>query len=402
MNATVFDITPFTPSNQALEKSALPDKATLLVQKSSKLAGQLAKPTLLKLTAHMRVINSYYSNLIEGNATQPHEIRAAQRGEYHADPAKRDLQLESLGHMAVQQWLQDCAPNLDQLFTPTFIQEIHRRFYQHIPESLWVITDNAGKSTDMVVPGSWRQRLVEVGQHIPPEPESLARLMDSFCNTYNPNRFQGEKKIIAIMAAHHRFAWIHPFLDGNGRVGRLITDTALKIVGLESYGAWCLSRGLAHGNNDYKKYIAMADQPRQGDYDGRGQLTEKGLLVFCEYMLDIAIHQVDYISGLLNLNDLRKRIKSYIEARNDYRVPGMNEPLKPEAEMVLYSGFIHGKLKRGEALQLCSMPERSARRLLSQLKHEGLLSETSSKSPLRWEIPEHAEPWYFPQLAPHH
>jgi len=46
------------------------------------------------------------------------------------------------------------------------------------------------------------------------------------------------------------------------------------------------------------------------------------------------------------------------------------------------------------------MPERSARRLLSQLKSEGLLSETSSKSPLRWEIPEHSEPWYFPNLTP--
>jgi hypothetical protein len=46
------------------------------------------------------------------------------------------------------------------------------------------------------------------------------------------------------------------------------------------------------------------------------------------------------------------------------------------------------------------MPDRSARRLLSQLKADGLLSETSSKSPLRWEIPEHAEAWYFPELAP--
>jgi len=67
---------------------------------------------------------------------------------------------------------------------------------------------------------------------------------------------------------------------------------------------------------------------------------------------------------------------------------------------LIFSAFIFGDLKRSEAIELCGMPERSARRLLSQLKAEGLLSETSSRSPLRWEIPEHAEAWYFPNLAP--
>jgi DNA-binding IclR family transcriptional regulator len=56
-------------------------------------------------------------------------------------------------------------------------------------------------------------------------------------------------------------------------------------------------------------------------------------------------------------------------------------------------------IDRAQALELCAMPERSARRLLSQLKSEGLLSETSSKSPLRWEIPEHVEAWCFPGLV---
>ena len=61
---------------------------------------------------------------------------------------------------------------------------------------------------------------------------------------------------------------------------------------------------------------------------------------------------------------------------------------------------MQGEIERAQALELCALPERSARRLLSQLKKEGLLSETSSRSPLRWEIPEHAEAWYFPELAP--
>ena len=224
--------------------------------------------------------------------------------------------------------------------------------------------------------------------------------MDKFCETYQQNRFTGDRRLIAIMAAHHRFAWIHPFLDGNGRVGRLITDAALKAGGLDSYGVWCLSRGLANKNGDYKKTLAMADKVRQGDYDGRGQLTEKGLLEFCDYMLGTAIDQVDYISSLLGLVDFRKRVDAYIQARNDGRVLAASKELKPVAGLILHTAFMYGEISRSQALELSGMPERTARRLLSQLKADGLLSETSSKSPLRWEIPEHAEPWYFPELAP--
>jgi hypothetical protein len=57
-------------------------------------------------------------------------------------------------------------------------------------------------------------------------------------------------------------------------------------------------------------------------------------------------------------------------------------------------------MERAAAIDLTGMPKRGARQLLAQLKEEGLLSGTSSRSPLKWEIPGHAEPFYFPQLAP--
>ena len=74
--------------------------------------------------------------------------------------------------------------------------------------------------------------------------------------------------------------------------------------------------------------------------------------------------------------------------------------IKDIAALILYNAFITGELGRARAYELCAMPDRSARRLIAQLKEEGLLSEISSRSPLKWEIPEHTEPWYFPQLMP--
>ena len=400
MGTSIMSLAPYIPSDKALGQSDLPDKAVALSVASAALAAQLSPLTLVTLERYMRVINSYYSNLIEGNATRPHEIRAAQHGNYSDDAAKRDLQLESLAHMAVQDWLHEKRPTIDEVFSPAFIQELHQQFYQRVPESLWVIRDAQGTEVDKVVPGQWRTRRVEVGRHIPPEDEDLQPLMSRFCETYNSSQYRGDRKLVAIMAAHHRFSWIHPFLDGNGRVGRLLTDAALTAAGLTSCGAWSLSRGLAKTSSQYKSLLAAADFPRQGDRDGRGALSEKGLLAFCDYMLDTAHDQVSYISELLNLVELRKRINAYVQARNDHRVPGMSEGLKPAAALVLHTAFIHGEIERTQALELCNMPDRSARRLLVQLKAEGLLSETSRKSPLRWEIPEHAEPWYFPQLVP--
>ena len=99
-----------------------------------------------------------------------------------------------------------------------------------------------------------------------------------------------------------------------------------------------------------------------------------------------------------HLEDVTKEtIRQYM---NDNRVPAISGGIKEVAALVLYHAFINGELERPMAYELSSMPDRSARRLFAQLKDEGLLTETSPRSPLRWAIPEHAEPWYFPQLVP--
>lgn len=393
------NFTPFIPSDTALASSRLPDKALQLSTASARLAGLIPVTTRETIIHYMTVINSYYSNLIEGNNTLPHEIRAAQAGEFSADPVKRDLQLESVAHIHVQSWLENEKPDLDTLYTPEFMQAIHREFYAHVPESLHKIKDSKGNVVSTVTPGHWREHEVTVGQHVAPAFGDVPILMKTFCNVYHPDRYSGDRRIISVMSAHHRLAWIHPFSDGNGRVMRLFTDAALKAIGMESGGVWCLSRGLARSSTRYKSVLARADFIRQGDYDGRGVLSEKALIEFCEFMLDTANDQVVYMNDLLALEQMYQRIKNYVQARNDGRVVGYGS-LKDNAVQVLYNAFIAGKLLRSQAIEICGMADRTARRLLAQLKDEGLLSETSSRSDIFWQIPGHVEPWYFPQLAP--
>jgi Fic family protein len=86
----------------------------------------------------------------------------------------------------------------------------------------------------------------------------------------------GETAVIALAAAHHRLAWIHPFLDGNGRSARLHTHIGLGALGL-THGLWSPMRGLARSQSQYYERLIAADQPRQGDIDGR-QIEQRGFL----------------------------------------------------------------------------------------------------------------------------
>ena len=400
MVATSHKFTPFIPGNQALDDSGLPDLAMTMARADAKLAGHLADVTKETIRQYMAIINSYYSNLIEGNNTLPHEIRAAQRGEYHDDPQKRDLQKESVAHIHVQNWIRAQDPDQDTVYSCDFLKAVHREFYAQLPEHMQEIKDAAGNLTGRVAPGEWRSAPVIVGRHVPPAADNLDSLMEQFCEIYHPGQYSGDRKYIALMSAHHRLVWIHPFLDGNGRVARLFTDAALSSLGASSVGVWCISRGLARTSNEYKLLLARADFPRQGMLDGRGLLSQDSLVEFCRYMLLTAIDQIEYISGLLELGQLQKRISAYIQARNDNRVPAISGGIKEVATLVLYHAFINGELERPMAYELSGMPDRSARRLFAQLKDEGLLTETSPRAPLRWAIPEHVEPWYFPQLVP--
>lgn len=102
-----------------------------------------------------------------------------------------------------------------------------------------------------------------------------------------------QRRILAIGAAHHRLAWILPFMDGNGRVMRLFSHLLLKKLGMRSE-LWSVSRGLALHVERYKALLQAADEPRRGPLDGRGSLSESGLAVFCHFLLG-CLHRADQL-----------------------------------------------------------------------------------------------------------
>ncbi|MFN0110820.1 MAG: Fic family protein [Blastocatellia bacterium] len=384
----------------------LEDLARELVAVSAQLEGRLAPVALREIEGLLRVVNSYYSNLIEGHNTHPVDIERAMQSDYSAEQDKRDLQLESRIHIEAQGKLAERlrAEPQTNVASAEFLCWLHREFYESLPERLrWV----GGKDGERVwvEAGVLRNRHVQVGQHIAPAPESLEQFLQRFAQGFDPATAQGLRPVIALAAAHHRLTWIHPFLDGNGRVVRLFTDAYFSRIKLRGYGLWNVSRGLARRRDEYRQFLATADSPRESDLDGRGNLSDRRLTEFCRFFLEICLDQATYMNGLLALNGFLDRLEKYVSLRNAGLIVNSAgqavAPVHPRVAELLKTTAIRGEITRGEAFRIIEMSERTGRNILKGLLDEGLLSSPSEKGPVRLSFPATAASYWFPDLYPH-
>jgi Fic family protein len=270
---------------------------------------------------------------------------------------------------------------------------LHRAFCERLPKDLLWVESPGGKKRGEVVPGAFRDAKVTIGRHVPPEPKNLEPFLKRLEDAYAASKLSKTAQVIAVGAAHHRFLWIHPFLDGNGRVARLMSHTMLKRLGIGT-PLWSVARGLARTEPEYRRLLENADEQRQDDYDGRGTLSERALVDFCRYFLKVCIDQVAYMKSLLQPSELLNRIKLFVaeEVAADRLAKGSYELLREAVHS--------GEYERGEAAAITGFSDRHARRTLSALVARGLLKSDGPKLPVRLAFPtEIAERW-FPALYP--
>lgn len=344
----------------------------------------------------VRLMNCYYSNLIEGHNTRPREIEQALANRLDASEDRRNLQLEARAHVRVQRDIDRryAAGTLPEPASVGFIRELHRAFYADAPEAMLTI-EGGGRRLRMV-PGEFRSvgdSEVAVGRHLPPSAAAVESFMAYFEQRYRFEALGEGSRILAIATAHHRLNYIHPFLDGNGRVSRLMSHAMALKAGIGAHGLWSVSRGLARGlesRGDYKQMMDHADMPRQGDLDGRGNLSRRALSDFTAWFLKVCLDQVTFMSGLFALDTLVGRLKVYAARRE----------LKPGAFAILEQVLQRGELARGEARRITGLKERSARDLLASLVADGILSSDTPKGPVSLRFPLDAAEILFPTLFP--
>ena len=381
---------PLPVGERSRHRGTLTDLALDLAQKSSGFRRSLPASLLTSLANLVRAMNCYYSNLIEGHDTHPVDIERALKNDYSKDAAKRDLQLEAKAHIAVQKWIDDGGLK-GRTVTAESVCEIHRRFCETVPEELLWIEDPKTKKRIRVAPGQMRHRDVAVGQPLAISPGAVPRFLQRFGEFYG--NLGKTDIIISAAAAHHRLVWIHPFIDGNGRVARLMSH-ATMLEALDSGAVWSVARGLARNVQAYKAHLAACDLPRRNDLDGRGSLSEEALAEFTRFFLATCIDQVTFMEGLMQPDRLRTRILLWAE--EEIRLDELPSNSGSILEAILY----RGELPRCEAAGVVGVGDRQARRIVSALIEKGVLTSESPRSPVRLAFPAALASRWMPGLFP--
>ena len=384
------EMEPLLISEVPRNRAGLPDLALELAQRSAGFRRSLPPSLLDSLATLVRTMNCYYSNLIEGHTTHPIDIERALKDDYSKEPAKRDLQLEATAHIAVQEWI-DKGGLKGRVVHIESVREIHRRFCEHLPPDLLVVKNPDTKERVKLVPGAFRTRDIKVGRLVPISPGAVPRFLRRYQEVYGS--LGAIDTVIAAAAAHHRLAWIHPFLDGNGRVARLLSH-AMLLETLDTGAVWSIARGLARSVDAYKGHLAACDQTRRNDLDGRGNLSEENLTAFTRFFLTTCIDQVSFMEDLIQPGRLRARILLWAE--EEIRLAH----LPPKSGAVLEAVLYRGELPRGDAAGIVGTGDRQARRVVSALTDRSVLVSDSSRAPLRLAFPATLASRWMPGLFP--
>lgn len=370
------------------------DLVAALVSAAKHLEERFHPRTGASLAGLVRIMNCYYSNLIEGHNTTPREIESALQDQFAEAPDRRNLQFEARAHIRLQAEI-DRLYARGELLEPAstgFLCWLHRKFYKDAPEEM-LIAEGAGRML-RVVPGEMRktpEEEVSVGRHLPPSSAVIPVFMEHFARRYRFESMGQGGRIAAMAAAHHRLNYIHPFVDGNGRVSRLMSHSMALQAGIGAHGLWSVSRGLARGltsRGDYKRMMDLADSPRRGDLDGRGNLSLAALCEFIDWFLEVCIDQINFMTGMFELDVIRDRLGTYVKLKG----------FRPEAFRLLEQVMLRGQVTRGEMPALTGLKERTARDLLAALLADGILASDTPKGPVYLRVSLVSAETLFPAL----
>jgi Fic family protein len=259
----------------------------------------------LKRIFHM--LESLGSARIEGNHTTLADyVESKLEGSPRA-PSDQLREMENIE--AAMAYIDESIQPGDRL-TEHFIRELHALTVKDL--------EREGDAT----PGAYRQKQVKIAQseHLPPEfiqvPHYMQELV-AFINENHPPKYDR----IKVALAHHRFGWIHPFGNGNGRVVRLLTYALLIKYGFNVKTGGRVLNPTAVFCNDRDRYYAMLARADIGAPDG--------LEAWCIYVLQGILDELRKVDRLTDLGYLSDRIlaPALAYARERELITAMEESL---------------------------------------------------------------------------
>ena len=254
------------------------------------LGGSTHPQVFFQLKHLFHTLESIGSARIEGNNTT---IAEYIESKLDTNDSEKKLAYNIIEIQNIEKAMKFIEENIqDYPINKNFLSEIHKIIVKDLPPP----PHGEGDLT----PGIYRNKNIKISNstHIPPESFLMDTYMDelfTFINTENATKYDLLKSAIA----HHRFVWIHPFGNGNGRTVRLFTYAMLIKNGfninvgriINPTAVFCSNR------NDYYNYLSKADEG-----------NEQGILEWCEYVLRGLKEEIEKIDKLSDYEYLKKEI----------------------------------------------------------------------------------------------
>lgn len=218
-----------------------------------------------RLQQDARVRNTHSSTAIEGNPLTQEQVRELAQGREVPAIAERSRQ-EVLNYFAALRYIETRAGK--------------RRLTHRDVLRLHLIA--ARGVMDQGRAGAYRRVQVWVGPQKPPPPERVEPLMSGLLDWWNGPAREWSA-VISSAVVHHRFEEIHPFGDGNGRVGRLLSLWELYRRGFDTHHIFSVDEYFREDRPRY--YEALREVSRRG-----GDLT--GWLEYCATGLRLTLERV--------------------------------------------------------------------------------------------------------------
>lgn len=303
------------------------------------LQGTTPAPIFFQLKHIFHMLESLGSARIEGNHTTLADYVESKLEGARQAPSDQLREMENIE--AAMAYVEESIQHGDHL-TEHFIRELHAITVDHL--------EREGDAT----PGAYRRQQVKIAQsaHLPPEfiqvPQYMQALV-AFINENHPPKYD----LIKVALAHHRFGWIHPFGNGNGRAVRLLTYALLIKYGFNVKTGGRVLNPTAVFCNDRDRYYAMLASADTG--------TPAGLETWCVYVLQGILDELRKVDRLTDFGYLSDKVLSPAIAYARER-----ELITATEERVLHIGAKAGIAKAADLA--AAMPGMSAAQRTYQIR----------------------------------
>lgn len=253
-----------------------------------KLGGSTHPKVFFQLKHIFHTLESIGSARIEGNNTS-----LAEYIETKFEDNQKNISAEIREIKNIETAISFIEENIKEFpINKMFISELHKL----IVAKLEPAPNGEGDST----PGIYRKvnPVIIKSEHLPPDYLKVEDYMNElfgFIETDHGSKYD----LIKVATAHHRFVWIHPFGNGNGRTVRLLSYAMLLKAGFNVDVGRIINPTAVFCNDrrEYYNFLAKADKG-----------TDSGILAWIEYVLSGLSEEIEKIDKLTDYTFLRKEI----------------------------------------------------------------------------------------------